>query len=134
MSAERWRAHADAIARTYDLAKTLPSEALWQPLYALKREADAAVQELARLETAYEQTARGLAAYATVAAYLQATRTGLSATAERGLCLLEQDGTVLHCAPTIGALAAWVQQQDAPTTTQAPTGGLRDYTAREWIT
>jgi hypothetical protein len=127
-----WEAHQHGIASTYEHAKSLPTERVWEPLHALKRQADAAVHELARFESAYEQTARGLAAFATVTAYLQATRTGLSVTEASGFCVLEQDGTRLHCAATIAALADWCRTQKVEAT-NAPTGGFRDYMAREWI-
>ena len=128
-----WERHAHGISHTYEHAKMLPTADVWAPLHAIKRQADAAVQELARMETAYEATARGLAAYATVTAYLKATRTGLSASEDRGFCLVEQDGTTLHCAPTVLSLADWCRTQNIEQT-KAPIGGFKDYMAREWIT
>ena len=128
-----WHYHADAIGGTYAHAKQFAPDRLWEHTHALKRQADAAVQELARMETAYTRTAEGLAAYASVTHYLRETRTGLSASADRGFCVVEQDGTTLHCAPTIHALADWCRTQDIETT-KAPTGGFVDRMAREWIT
>lgn len=131
-----WREHADRITRTYQWAKAVPNLAAIQPaqlIGAVKREADALVAECDRMESAYLDTARGLAAWAVVTAYLQATRTGLSATTDRGFCVVEQDGTTLHCAPTVQGLADWCRAQDIEEK-KAPTGGFRDYMAREWIT
>ena len=127
-----WEAHQHGIASTYEHAKAMPTDQVWQAMHAMKRQADAAIQEMARLESAYTQTAEGLAAYAVVTAYLKATHTGLSATDERGFCVIEQDGTTKHCAGTIRALADWCRSQHIEET-KAPIGGFADYTAREWI-
>jgi hypothetical protein len=54
----------------------------------------------------------------------------LSATEERGFCVLEQDGTRLYCASTIHALADWCRDQ-RPLSTQGAGSGFRDYMARQ---
>ena len=106
----------------------------WEEAYAFAMRANrAAIRVIDTTEQQWQETARGLAAYAVVTAYLQETRTGLSATAERGFCLVEQDGTTLHCATTIQDLADWCRAQNAKTT-KAPSGGFVDRMAREWIT
>jgi hypothetical protein len=125
-----WQHHARAIGDIYNHAKPYPAERLWEHTHALKRQADAAVQELARMETAYTRTAQGLAAYAVVTAYLSHARTGLSVTPDRGFCVLEQDGTRLHCAPTITQLADWCRTQSVDTHPQ-PVGGFVDRMARQ---
>jgi hypothetical protein len=125
-----WEAHAHGIGHTYEHAKTLPADQVWVPLHAIKRQADAAVQELARVESAYETTARGLAAHATVMAYLHATRTGLSVTSEREFCVLDQQGARVFCAPTIHALADWCRTQSVDAHTP-PVVRFGDYLARQ---
>jgi hypothetical protein len=76
----------------------------------------------------HEREAQQLnAAWDSVARHLHTHGLGLSLSA-RGYCLLEQDGSPRHCTPTIGALAAWCEQEEART--YRP----RDHMAREWIT
>jgi hypothetical protein len=126
---------ASRLALSFERAKAMPVTDAWAATCEMKRTADAAVQELARTEEAlrrttadYTETARGLAAYSVVMAHLEAERLGLSVTPERGVCVLEQDGTTLHCAPTIGALADWCRAQRP--TVSSPVGGFVDHMDR----
>jgi hypothetical protein len=99
----------------------------WEDAYAhLLRTHEATLEVLDCALEHKRETQRLAAAWDSVARHLHTHRLGLSLS-ERGYCLLEQDGTTLHCTPTIGALAAWCEQEDARTNRP------RDYMAREWI-
>jgi hypothetical protein len=129
------RAHvAQAIDSVLRYVAAKPFVFEWQEAYEFAMRANrAAMRVIDETEAQWQETSRGLAAYAVVTAYLQETRTGLSVTEGSGFCVLEQDGTRLHCATTILDLADWCRAQNAKTT-KAPTGGFKDYMAREWIT
>jgi hypothetical protein len=127
-AAMAWERHAHGISHTYEHAKALPTDQVWQPFHAIKRQADAVIQEMARIETAYTRTAEGLAAYATVTHYLRVEPVTLRADAT-GFSLLEHDNTTRHTATTILALADWCRTQAATKHTEP--AGFRDYMARQ---
>jgi hypothetical protein len=125
-----WEAHQHGIASTYEHAKTLPADQVWQPLHAMKRQADAAIQEMARFESAMTLSSQALADVAAVVAYLRSARVALSSSTETGFCVVEQDGTRLYCALTMAQLADWCRTQSVPSYQEAA-GGFRDYMARQ---
>jgi hypothetical protein len=127
-----WERHRFAIATVFDAAKAQPDTANWATVCHLARLGQDTVEELARVETRAERAEADQTAMRAVLRYLAVTRTGLSVTPEKGVCVTEQDGTTLHCAPDIAVLSTWVATQNIEQ--NAPTGGFTDHMAREWIT
>jgi hypothetical protein len=91
---------------------TRPFVFSWETAYQfLLRAHDDAMTLLATTEARARETSAGLAAYSVVMNHIQQHRQGLSVREDGSLCVLEQDGTRLHCAPSIHDLADWCHKQ-----------------------
>jgi hypothetical protein len=107
-----WQYRAEQVAAAFGRATSASDADVRAQLAALRDVVTETVVALARMEQAYVSNGRALGDHVVVLHYVAQQRVGLSVTADRGTCLIEQDGTVIHCASTIEALAAWCRAQD----------------------